>query len=68
MIRFVGILLAGLAVAGLAALLALDHNPKLAEELDLNSESRVLLIGTEGSTDDAIYRNIVGRSAQEVLQ
>ena len=31
-------------------------------------ESRVVLFGTEGDTDPAIYRQVVGRSADELRQ
>jgi diaminopropionate ammonia-lyase len=33
----------------------------------LDQDSRVLLLGSEGDTDPAIYREVVGRSAEEVL-
>jgi len=47
------------AVAGLAAILAAHQDKEKFEALGLNTESRVLLIGTEGATDPAIYNNIV---------
>ena len=34
--------------------------------LRLDEGSRVLLIGSEGDTDPAIYREVVGRTADEV--
>ncbi|MEY2532118.1 MAG: hypothetical protein QOF29_28, partial [bacterium] len=34
--------------------------------LGLDQTSRVLLISTEGATDEAIYERIVGRSAESV--
>ncbi|MEM1307190.1 MAG: diaminopropionate ammonia-lyase [Pseudomonadota bacterium] len=49
------------------ALLALNARPNLAATLELNAASRVVIIGTEGATDPAIYRSIVGRSAEEVM-
>lgn len=49
------------AVAGLAALMAVQEQCELAENLGLDADSRVLLIGTEGATDPDIYRQIVGR-------
>lgn len=65
--------------AGLAALLAArglvgpedggavadDGNP-VWRALGLDARSRVLLIGSEGDTDPAIYRQVVGRDAAEV--
>lgn len=53
--------------AGLAALLAAQQHPELRQALALDASSRVLLIGSEGDTDPAIYRKVVGRTADEVL-
>jgi diaminopropionate ammonia-lyase len=53
--------------AGLAALLAVRDHPALAATLRLDVNSRVLLLGSEGDTDPAIYREVVGRAADEVL-
>jgi diaminopropionate ammonia-lyase len=53
--------------AGLGALLAIREHPELASAAGLDAASRVLLLGSEGDTDTAIYRNIVGRDAAEVL-
>jgi diaminopropionate ammonia-lyase len=49
--------------AGLAGLLALCREPALAEPraaLGLGREARVLVVNTEGATDPASYRTIVG--------
>lgn len=51
----------------LGALLALQDRPDLCRALQLDASSRILLIGTEGDTDAAIYRDVVGRTAAEVL-
>jgi diaminopropionate ammonia-lyase len=53
-------------VAGLAGLdlVARDSDHRCA--LGLDSMSRVLLFGTEGATDPALYQSIVGRSADSV--
>ena len=53
--------------AGFGALLAARLEPALRDTLELDSEARVLVICTEGDTDPDIYRQIVGRSAREVL-
>ncbi|MFA7665769.1 MAG: diaminopropionate ammonia-lyase [Burkholderiaceae bacterium] len=53
--------------SGLAALLAVQDHPTLAATLALARDSRVLLFGSEGDTDPVIYREIVGRSAEQVL-
>ena len=52
---------------GLAALLAAQQHPALRQALTLDAHSRVLLLGSEGDTNTAIYRQVVGRSAEEVL-
>lgn len=51
---------------GLALLLAARAEPALWQSLGLGPDSRVLLIGSEGDTDPAIYREVVGKSAAEV--
>ncbi|MGM0982124.1 MAG: diaminopropionate ammonia-lyase [Pseudomonadota bacterium] len=55
------------AVAGLAGLLIARQDPALSQALDLDARSRVLLIGSEGATDESVYRELVGRSAAEVM-
>jgi len=47
------------SVSGLAALIEARNNKKIAQRLNLNSESRVLLFGTEGATDPDIYEKII---------
>jgi diaminopropionate ammonia-lyase len=54
--------------AGLAALLALQDRAALRAKLGLDARSRVLLLGSEGDTDPEIYKRIVGKSAEELLQ
>ena len=54
--------------SGLAALLAASADASIRATLALGADSRVLLIGSEGDTDPQIYRRIVGRSAQQVLE
>jgi diaminopropionate ammonia-lyase len=53
--------------SGLAALLAARDYPAIRQTLGLEHDSRVLLFGSEGDTDPAIYQQVVGRSAEEVL-
>ena len=53
--------------AGLAALLAIRERAELRAQLALDADAQVLLLGSEGDTDPAIYRRIVGASAEEVL-
>ena len=52
---------------GLGLLLAAQNNTKLWKTLGLGPDSRVLMIGSEGDTDPSIYKQVVGRTAQEVL-
>ncbi|UWQ40854.1 diaminopropionate ammonia-lyase [Leisingera aquaemixtae] len=47
------------AVAGLAALIAACKSPDMKATLGLDANSRVLLIGSEGVTDPAIYAAIM---------
>lgn len=54
------------AVAGLAAALASAQDPAFRNRLSLGADSTVLVIGTEGATDPALYRRIVGRDAEQV--
>lgn len=49
--------------AGLAALLALSKSEKLygaLKEIGINSESKILLINTEGDTDPENYKKVIG--------
>ena len=46
-------------VAGLAALIAARLDGNLSEVLGLDSRARVLLIGSEGVTDPAVFRRIM---------
>ena len=52
--------------AGLGALLAAAASPALRSVLKLDAASRVVLLGSEGDTDPQIYRQVVGRPADEV--
>ena len=52
---------------GLGLLLAAQGNTQVWNALGLNADSRVLLIGSEGDTDPTIFKEVVGRSAEEVL-
>ncbi|NLH83671.1 MAG: diaminopropionate ammonia-lyase [Phyllobacteriaceae bacterium] len=50
-------------VAGLAGLIAAAESPALARALGLDPTTRVVVFGSEGATDPAVYRRIVGRDA-----
>jgi len=53
--------------AGMAGLLRLATNPVLAKQVGLTSDSRILLINTEGATAPEVYQTLVGESPECVL-
>jgi diaminopropionate ammonia-lyase len=55
-------------VAGLTGFHRAAHDPIARHALGLGPNSRVLCYGTEGATDAAVYRAIVGRDAEAVEQ
>ncbi|MEX3937020.1 diaminopropionate ammonia-lyase [Paraburkholderia phymatum] len=55
-------------VAGLAGLIVLLQDQQLARQVGLDSASRVLLVNTEGATAPATYQELVGESAESVLE
>jgi diaminopropionate ammonia-lyase len=48
------------SASGLAALLIAKNNPSIWRQLELNKDSTVLLIGTEGATDPILYKQLIG--------
>ncbi|MCY1221251.1 Diaminopropionate ammonia-lyase [compost metagenome] len=54
------------AVAGLAGCLGAMADPAVREQLGLTAASRVLVFGSEGATDVALYERIVGRLPEDV--
>ncbi len=53
-------------VAGLAGLIAVARDGAARRLLTLAPESEAIVFGSEGATDEAMYRRVVGRSWQEV--
>lgn len=53
-------------VGGLAAFLAIAKEGEARATLDITNQSRMLFFSTEGATDVAVYRAIVGKSPDEV--
>ena len=51
------------AIPGISCLLACAEQPALAQSLGLDTNSRVLLIGSEGATDLDIYQQLVADGA-----
>lgn len=54
-------------VAGLAGLIVLLQDRQLATQVGLDASSRVLLVNTEGATAPATYEQLVGETAESVL-
>jgi diaminopropionate ammonia-lyase len=52
--------------AGLAGLIELKKNPVLFAQVGLNTDSRVLIVNTEGATAPQVYQELVGESAESV--
>ena len=48
------------ATPGLLTLIAVAGDDGLRNEFDIDEHARVLLIGSEGATDQAIYQTIIG--------
>ena len=48
------------AVAGLAAFIASAGSKRLTSSLGLTTNSVVLVVGTEGATDQKIYDDLIG--------
>ncbi|MBN9563302.1 MAG: diaminopropionate ammonia-lyase [Alphaproteobacteria bacterium] len=63
-----GIVTGESGAAGLAALRLAAADPAARAALGLGAESRVLLFGTEGATDPAVYERLVGRPADTVAR
>ncbi|MEJ8823787.1 diaminopropionate ammonia-lyase [Variovorax humicola] len=53
--------------AGLAGLAHLLRDPDLRRKTGLGADSTILLINTEGATAPAVYRELVGKSAEDVM-
>lgn len=53
--------------AGLGLMLAVNQSAALRASLGLDVNARVLILGSEGDTDPDIYRQVVGKTAKEVL-
>ncbi len=53
-------------VTGLSGLLLAKANTALADTMGLNSDSRILVISTEGATDPVVFEELVGMPAHEV--
>jgi diaminopropionate ammonia-lyase len=52
--------------AATAGLIAAASDQRLCRELGLGASSHIVVIGSEGATDEEIYRRVVGRSPDQV--
>ncbi len=55
------------AVAGLAAAIGIARDPEARAAFGFDAESRILFFGSEADTDPALYLQLVGASAAEIL-
>ena len=54
-------------IAGWAGFLAATRDESLRQQLELDGNSRIVIIATEGATDSEVYHNLVGASPETVL-
>lgn len=54
-------------IAAWAGFLAASRDENLRQQLELDCNSRIVIIATEGATDPEVYRNLVGASPEAVL-
>jgi len=55
------------AVAGLAGYLIVQNSDEYRKALEIDENSKILFLGTEGDTDALVYEQMVGKSSAEVL-
>ena len=56
------------AVAGLAGYMITQHSEEYRKALQIDENSKILFLGTEGDTDAVVYEKMVGKSSAEVLK
>ena len=56
------------AVAGLAGFMITQFDEEYRKALNIDKNSKILFLGTEGDTDAQIYTDLVGKSSEEVLK
>ncbi len=54
-------------IAAWAGFLAVTYDENLRSQLELDRNSRVVIIATEGATDPEVYHNLVGVSPEAIL-
>ena len=54
-------------IAGWAGFLAATRDENLRQQLELDDNSRIVIIATEGATDPEVYHNLVGVSPESIL-
>lgn len=55
-------------VSGLAGLVTACENPEFRNALKLDENSVIILFSSEGATDPEMYKEIVGKTAEEVVK
>ncbi len=55
------------AITGLAGFLIACNDVELKSKLMINENSKILLFGTEGDTEEEMYEQLVGKSSEQVL-
>lgn len=55
------------AVAGLAGFMITQFDENYRKALQIDENSRILFLGTEGDTDESVYEKMVGKTSSEVL-
>ena len=56
------------AAAGLAGFMIIQHNEAYRKALEIDENSKILFLGTEGDTDSLVYEKMVGKSSADVLK
>ncbi|MCP4971201.1 MAG: diaminopropionate ammonia-lyase [Arcobacter sp.] len=56
------------AVAGLAGYMITQFSEEYRKILEIDENSKILFLGTEGDTDALVYEEMVGKSSSEVLK
>lgn len=56
------------AVAGLAGFLIISKNEDYKKQLQINKDSNILFFGTEGDTDEEIYKKLINEQDMQILE
>jgi len=56
------------AVAGLVGFITANKDEQLRKMLKIDENSKILFYGTEGDTDEEVYKQLVGKYSKEILE